>query len=326
MYRETPVPAGPVDAAAHPAESQLRMEKVIMDEASDGAERRRWDQATLKDGDWLIPVPPSGRSGVIGRTDEPGPAASSSTLALSADEPRRVLSALSDGPGFAVLRGLAVDGLSDEACADLCRSVISVAGAPRPRESATPMDDLLTTPHAPTPASREGSHAGVKVAALAPHTDRAGPPGPPRFLALLCVRPASTGGDTVLISGHSVHQRLLDCRPAVLPELYRDFHFGSEPALARTAPVFTRASNRTTVQYNRYQIERGHQAAGHPLTPAQTDALDAFDEALRHQAPLLRLQLRRGDLLLLDNHTILHARTAYTDPHRQRCLTRAWAD
>nr|WP_225882154.1 TauD/TfdA family dioxygenase [Streptomyces aureocirculatus] len=287
-----------------------------MEEASGGTERRRWDRATPEDGDWLIPLPPSGRSGLTGSAGEVGP-----------QETRRVLSALSNGPEFAVLRGLAVDGLSDQACAHLCRSVISMAGAPRPRESAAPMDDLLTTQQAPAPASAEGSsRADVEVAALAPHTDRAGPPGPPRFLALLCVRPAPTGGETVLISGHSVHQRLLDYRPAVLPELYRDFHFGAETALARTAPVFARTGTHITVQYNRYQIERGHQAAGRPLTPAQTDALDAFDEALRHQAPLLVLQLRRGDLLLLNNHTMLHGRTAYTDPHRQRCLTRAWAD
>ncbi|MFD3566943.1 TauD/TfdA family dioxygenase [Streptomyces sp. NPDC058667] len=313
-----------------------------MEEASGAAERRRWDRdwdrdrAMPGDGDWLISLPPSGRGGRAGSAegadpvDMPAtPATPSSESALSAEETRRVLSALSDGPGFAVLRGLAVEGLTDQACADLCRSVISVTGSPRPRESAAPMDDLLTTPRAPSsaPAVGEGSsRAGVEVAALAPHTDRAGPPGPPRFLALLCVRPAPAGGETVLISGHSLHQRLMDCRPAVLPELYRDFRFGAEPVLARTAPVFTRTGTRITVQYNRYQIERGHQAARRPLTPAQTDALDAFDEALSDQAPLLHLQLRRGDLLLLNNHTVLHGRTAYTDPHRQRCLTRAWAD
>ncbi|WST90251.1 TauD/TfdA family dioxygenase [Streptomyces anulatus] len=242
---------------------------------------------------------------------------------------QRVLSALSDGPGLAVLRGLRLSGLSDQACAELCRSVISVAGTPRPRESAAPMDDLLTAQAAQPPASKSGdgaSSTGAEVAALAPHTDRAGPPGPPRLLALLCVRPAPVGGDSLLISGPSVHRRLLAEQPAVLPELFRDFHFGAEPALARTGPVFSRVGNRIAVQYNRFQIERGHQAAGNPLTSAQRGALDAFDEALHNEALILRLPLRRGDLLMLDNHTLLHGRTAYSDPHRHRCLTRAWAD
>ncbi|MFD8712642.1 TauD/TfdA family dioxygenase [Streptomyces anulatus] len=240
---------------------------------------------------------------------------------------QRVLSALSDGPGLAVLRGLRLNGLSDQACAELCRSVISVAGTPRPRESAAPMDDLLTTQAAQPPAAESGaSPIGAEVAALAPHTDRAGPPGPPHLLALLCVRPALVGGDSLLISGPNVHRRLLAEQPAVLPELFRDFHFGAEPALARTGPVFTRVGNRIAVQYNRYQIERGHQAAGNALTPAQKVALDAFDEALHNEALILRLPLLRGDLLMLDNHTLLHGRTAYSDPHGHRCLTRAWAD
>lgn len=94
--------------------------------------------------------------------------------------------------------------------------------------------------HAAIPASADGSRAGVEVAALALHTDQASPPGRPRHLALLCVRLAPQGRATVLIGGHSVHQRLLDYRPAALPEPYGKVHFGTEPALARTTPGFTR--------------------------------------------------------------------------------------
>ncbi|MEU3502646.1 hypothetical protein ABZ726_18425 [Streptomyces hundungensis] len=98
--------------------------------------------------------------------------------------------------------------------------------------------------HAANPASTDGSRAGVEVAPLALHTERAGPPGRPRHLALLCVSPAPQGRATVLIGGHSVHQRLLDYRLAALPEPYRNVHFGTEPALARTTPGFTRIGNR----------------------------------------------------------------------------------
>lgn len=63
------LPDGPVDAAACPAGRSARDGKVVMEEASGGAERRRWGRATLEDGDWLIPLPPSGRSGVTGSTE-----------------------------------------------------------------------------------------------------------------------------------------------------------------------------------------------------------------------------------------------------------------
>lgn len=83
------------------------------------------------------------------------------------------------------------------------------------------------------------------------------------------------------------------------------------------------------MHYNRHQIERGHHAAGKPLTPAEIEALDAVDEVLRDESLFLRLPLRRGDLLVLDNTTVLHGRTSFVDhpdPHRRRCLARAWAD
>ncbi|MFI1972295.1 TauD/TfdA family dioxygenase [Streptomyces cinnamoneus] len=43
----------------------------------------------------------------------------------------------------------------------------------------------------------------------------------------------------------------------------------------------------------------------------------------------LRVRLRRGDLLLVDNMAILHGRTSFADPpppHAGRCLARVWAD
>jgi alpha-ketoglutarate-dependent taurine dioxygenase len=273
-----------------------------------------WDRATLREDDWLIPLPasfpafrPAGDAPL-----PPGPTA-------------RLLAALRDGPGLAVLRGLRLDGLSDQDCAGLGQEIVSLAGTPRPHESAAPKDHLLSAarpaPHEPGPAPYEP--------ALAAHTDRAGPPGPPRLLALLCVRPAPTGGESFLISGTAAHDRLAATRPHELPLLYGDFRFGTEPGLARTGPVFARTDGRLTVHYNRHQIERGHRAAGDPLTPARTRALDAFDAVLADPSLFLRVSLRRGDLLLLDNTGVLHGRTAFTDhpdPLRQRCLTRAWAD
>ncbi|WP_189826153.1 TauD/TfdA family dioxygenase [Streptomyces finlayi] len=263
-----------------------------------------WHPATLRQADWLIRLP-TGWS----PADTSGPSIVG-----------RLLTALRDGPGFAVLRGLHLDGLDDRACAGLGQEIIALAGTPRPHESAAPGDHLL---------ARADHTQGPEEAALAPHTDRAGPPGPPHLLALLCVRPAPVGGDSLLASGATVHDRLATVHPGQLPALYGDFRFGTEPGLARTGPVFARTGDRLTVHYNRHQIERGHHAAGDPLSAARTRALDAFDDVLADPDLFLRVPLRRGDLLLLDNTAVLHGRTAFTDhpdPRRRRCLTRSWAD
>ncbi|GCD93028.1 TauD/TfdA family dioxygenase [Embleya hyalina] len=290
--------------------------------------RRRWDRATLREEDWLIHLSsrPAGAAHLARPTDDVGAA---TYFQARDDVRRRLVSALREGPGLAVVRGLPLDGLTDRACADLCRSVLSLVGSPRPPESAAPMDHILTTGPLAPDERHDAARGPAHHPALAPHTDRAGPPGPPRLLALLCVRPAITGGDSLLISGHTIHARLSADHPAALPTLRRDFHFGAEAHLARTGPVLTRTGGRLTVHYNRHQIDRGHEAAGDPLTHARIEALDAVDEVLRDESLFLRLPLRRGDVLVLDNTTVLHGRTSFVDhpePLRHRCLARAWAD
>ncbi len=301
-----------------------------------------WEPADLSEQDWLIHLP--------GARPATAPTAPPAHLCLPPGPTAHLLAALREGPGFAVLRGLRLDGLDDQACAELGRRIAALAGTPRPHESAAPGDHLLNTaplatapssatptdptdtqdatPDVPAPTPR-ADRAVPDVPALAPHTDRAGPPGPPHFLALLCVRPAPAGGASLLISAAAVHDRLATRHPGQPAPLYADFHFGTEPGLARTGPVFARRDGRLAVHYNRHQIERGHLAAGVPLSEVQTRALDAFDDVLADQDLALRVPLRRGDLLLLDNTAVLHGRTAFTDhpdPPRRRCLTRSWAD
>ncbi|MDH6131962.1 hypothetical protein P3T37_001347 [Kitasatospora sp. MAA4] len=250
-----------------------------------------WDRDGLKQEDWVL-----------------GPTA--------VDLVARVDRCLRSGPGVAVVRGVELDGLDDEECAELCRRLVARVGRVRPHDCGARRDHLVD-------AGAAGSSE------LGPHTDRAGFPGPPRLLALLCIRPALHGGESLLVSGHAVHDQLLAGRPAVLQHLYQDFNFGRGPGFERIYPVFRRTAGSMRVQYNRYWIGRGRHESGVPFSAGRTAALDAFDEVLADPRMVVRLQLRRGDLLLLDNTVVLHGRTAFTDPQLprpQRCLARVWAD
>ncbi|MFB9364695.1 TauD/TfdA family dioxygenase [Kitasatospora albolonga] len=225
------------------------------------------------------------------------------------------------GPGLAVVRGIGLDGLTDGECVRVARRYLAGLGTVRPEDPARPADSLVV-------AGAARDEAGLDL-----HTDRAMYPGPPRLLGLLCVRPAASGGESLLVSGHAVHDALLASRPRALAPLYADFHFGDGPDFARTYPVFRRRDGRLDVQYNRYWIGRGHAERGLPLTGAQLSALDAFEEVLAEPGLALRVPLRRGDLLLVDNMAVLHGRTAFTDPPEPepepgegRCLVRVWAD
>lgn len=278
-----------------------------------------WQGATLKERDWLIPV----------RPPLPGDTAGDASPGWDGADPvARAAECLHHGPGLAVVRGLDLGTLTDDECVEACRRFMAPLGDVRPVDPDHPGDSLMTataTATAPAPPAR--AHRPEEDLAL--HTDRARFPGPPRLLGMLCIRPARHGGESVLVSGHAVHNTLLGSRPEVLPVLYREFHFGSEPGLERIYPVFRRSAGRLHMQYNRSWITRGQREHGAPLSTAQVAALDAFDEVLADPRMALRVRLRRGDLLLMDNMAILHGRTSFVDPpapHAGRCLARVWAD
>lgn len=270
------------------------------------AEPSAWQGTTLKERDWLVPTE--------GRVD--------------ADAVARAAQLLHHGAGLALIRGLDLAALTDVQCIEAGQALVAPLGRVRLYDPEHPGDSMVTAANQ-TVTSVTPAHAFRGDGDLYLHTDRAMSPGPPRLLGLLCIRPGHLGGESVLVSGHAVHNRLLTSRPEVLPALYRDFHFGTEPDIERTYPVFRSSGGRIHVHYNRYWITRSHQERGDPLSTAQVAALDAFDEAIADPRMAMHMRLERGDLLLLDNRAILHGRTSFVDPpHPQpgRCMARIWID
>ncbi|MFJ3901419.1 TauD/TfdA family dioxygenase [Streptomyces sp. NPDC090025] len=243
--------------------------------------------------------------------------------------------ALWHGAGFAVLRGLDLAGLTDGACVELCARITGRVGGAAGLRLQRSAHELLTArtapavprppgPGAPDTAPRDGDDLTLR-----PHMDRGEGPRPPRLLALLCVRPAAEGGESLLASGPALYDRLAAERPDVLRELGRDFRFGRGPGFDRVRPVFRLDGGTLTVHYNRYWVLRGQEETGRPFDEGRRDALRALDGLLRDPALVLRLPLRRGDLLLVNNSAVLHGRTPFKDggaPGSGRCYARVWAD
>jgi hypothetical protein len=157
------------------------------------------------------------------------------------------------------------------------------------------------------------------------HTDRVD------VVTLLCVRPAAKGGLSKVVSGPAVHNAILGRRPdlhALLCAPYYHSREGEAGGRDRfyAMPIFGMPGGRFTSQYSRTFVENAQHIAGVPrLTAAQNEALDLWAEVCEELC--YSMDMRAGDLQLLNNHVVYHARSTYEDdaaPGRDRFLMRLW--
>ena len=171
-------------------------------------------------------------------------------------------------------------------------------------------------------------------AATSMHTDSSRCETHPRWVGLACVQQAPVGGGSRLASALAVHDHLKASDICSLERLHRSFARdvvtpGAVDSLALIAqnrfPVFSAENDGPTLRYMRYWIEKGHQRLEQPLEADDLRAFDALDAALNHPHFCHSFQLQEGDILLIDNHKLVHDREAYEDdPHRPRRLIRLW--
>jgi alpha-ketoglutarate-dependent taurine dioxygenase len=162
------------------------------------------------------------------------------------------------------------------------------------------------------------------------HTDAPHKPAPvPDCFALYCVNQAPVGGDLCLVSASALLERL----PGdAIVQLRQEFHFdrrddtAEEPTVRRPVLEFDAAGPR--IYYLREYIDIGHRHEHVPdLTDQQIAALDALDAVLNDTNLQQRLRLCPGDLVFINNRTLLHGRTAFEDDpasDRKRLMLRTW--
>jgi len=168
------------------------------------------------------------------------------------------------------------------------------------------------------------------------HTDSSARDTMPDIVALLCLQPASVGGESLIVSAATVHEELRKTNMPVLTSLYREFIRNIvtpgtdnvlEALMDNRFPVFSQGlySPQLSFRYMRYWIEKGHQEAKMELTQAYLDALDVLDGLLESPRFAVRFKLEAGDQLWVNNHIVAHNRTGYEeDPQRPRHFVRMW--
>lgn len=158
---------------------------------------------------------------------------------------------------------------------------------------------------------------GYTDAGIELHTDQPFLEDPPRYQLLQCVRAAERGGASLVADGLLAYRYLasIDARAAeVLRTVPLVFHRKQQafesivraPLVARASDeaFFLRSSYFTLAPYDRPFDEMGELYR----------ALDTFARLVRDPAHRYAFTLAPGELLLYDNHRMLHGQTAFEGP------------
>lgn len=247
----------------------------------------------------------------------------------------RVLDSMEHGRGVALLRGLPVRNDDDEHNARLLWGLGLYLGRALPQHPRVNLggyrDHLIATlVDQGLDYSRPETHGAQTGAAQKAHCD------PSDLVALMCVRPAASGGVSRIVSASAVYNEILRTRPDLLEALYRGYrhylrklvHEGSGDGLTPAPiPVFSYHQGRLSCNFNTRTVQAGVQVLERALPPAEQQALDYMVALTESEALYYDMDLEAGDLQLLNNYTILHARSGWSDPPdpgQRRLMLRLW--
>lgn len=235
---------------------------------------------------------------------------------------------LEHGRGCVLLKGLDPARYDDDALAALYWGLAVHLGTPVPQNAK---GDLIGHVR---DTGRDYSAKNVRGyttrAEMKPHCDAAD------IVGLLCRHPAKQGGESLIASGTAIYNHLAAERPDLLAPLLEGFHYDlrgegvtddPDEATFHRVPVFSWFAGRLSCRYNGKTIEDGMAKRGMPLSGL---ALEAVREVGRLALdPVFRFDMtfEKGDIQLLSNHSILHARAGFEDwpeRERQRDLWRIW--
>ncbi|MDB6044654.1 MAG: hypothetical protein JWM63_3205 [Gammaproteobacteria bacterium] len=240
---------------------------------------------------------------------------------------KRAFEQVRSGYGFVVISGLPREGLTFDQFAAIVWGVNTFFGFPLSQNAKGELlsDVVDATAVEATPRMyRSALELGL-------HTD------PTAMLCLACWNAAKSGGESVLASGVTVHNEIARRAPQLLEALYRGFHYHrlgeegahQEPVTPYRIPVFAVRNGKVSVRSARAGYVAGHHEMHIPISDQEIEAIDRFDEICREPGNSITFQLEPGDLVVVNNYAVMHARKAFEDhaePERKRRLLRIWLD
>ena len=240
--------------------------------------------------------------------------------------PLQIREELESGPGALMLSGFPVaqydrDG-ARTAFMDWCSRLGTLLSQNERGEKAF---DVANAGFADSDPRMRGPNTNKK---LSFHTDRCD------VIAFLCWRKAKRGGENELVSSMHLFNEIGKRRPDLLEILMQPFVYkrhtvdlGNELPYCEQS-IFSFRDGFFACSFLRVLIDRAHADPElSDLSPIQIEALDYLEEVANEPDQSIRLTQEPGDILILNNWTTLHRRTAFEDhgnPEDRRRLFRIW--
>lgn len=295
-----------------------------------------WRGADLaRQDDWIIPIDVTALTDLAGAISEARVRGEDSRT-LNIDRHAlpslsalagQVRAALAQGYGFCLLRGISADRFSVDALKMLLLLLGHQIGLIGPQEQGPrSIGEVMDT--GPDSPKDFYYHRG---GALPMHMD------PVDVVGLMCVRAAKQGGASGIVSAMRVHNELLRERPDLLRILYRGFyrlkrHSEADRGRGRLTeapvPVFTEIGGGEMIcTFLTEAVQAGVRAGLMTLDADEQEAIALMERTAQRADLMLPMDLRPGDIQLLNNRVILHNRFDYEDfpeRERRRLMLRLW--
>ena len=150
-------------------------------------------------------------------------------------------------------------------------------------------------------------------------------------VGLLCLQTAQRGGHSRIVSTVSLFNALLTEQPELVPHLFEPFKLDGRGERPKEAKPYSELSpscfdgEQLRTFYHSDYMRSVERLPSVELSLPQRRILDFYDAKGLDENFYLDMWLEPGDIQLVSNHTVAHARTAYEDSADQRRhLLRLW--
>ena len=235
-----------------------------------------------------------------------------------------------EGRGFAVFRGIPVDSYDLDTLRVIYWGIGAYFGNPISQNSKGQiLADVIDLGNDYNDINSRGYKTN---SGLLPHVDSSD------MVALFCIKTARSGGESMLSSSMSVYNEILASRVDLLPTLYRGFKRdlrgeGVTESLDEVTyneiPIYSYHKGYLSCDFNDKIIRSAHFKLCKPLTALEEEALEQMLILAQRPDLQFKMNLKKGDIQLVNNFTVLHSRASYTDydnPSKKRRLLRFWVN